>query len=70
MSHVVPGYTSFSVDSRVHSQGVLVAAGKMLKHKYGFAHTTLQVETYEDEMSSCGPCQGRASIDRHRKSPS
>ena len=66
-SFMCSSLNSFSVDSRVHPQGVLVAAGKMLKDKYGFAHTTLQVETYQDEMSSCGPCQGN---DRQRRSPS
>lgn len=59
-------------DSLMHSQAVLVAAGEMLKEKYGFAHTTIQVERYQDEMSSCGPCQGTSSAQqnhRQRRSP-
>ena len=51
-------YYLYCIDSQTHSQDVLTAASKMLKHKYGFAHTTLQVEKYQDEMGSCGPCQG------------
>ena len=32
-------------------------ASLMLREKYGFAHATLQVEYYQDEMDNCGPCQ-------------
>ena len=45
-------------DSGTRSQGVLVSASKLLRDKYGFAHTTLQVEEYQQEMDYCGPCQG------------
>ena len=38
-------------------QAVLEAASEMLRNKYGFSNTTLQVEHFQDVMETCGPCQ-------------
>lgn len=38
-------------------QAVLTAASIMLRNKYGFSNTILQVEHFQDEMETCGPCQ-------------
>jgi zinc transporter 2 len=38
-------------------QDVLSEASKMLHQKYGFHHTTLQVEDYKRIMGECDKCQ-------------
>ena len=53
-----------SLAPRTDSQPVLMEASRMLQEKYGFAHTTLQVEYYQDEMDNCGPCQRKSGAGR------
>ena len=60
--------SSLSLDSHTQTQGVLVAASEMLKQRYGFVHTVLQVEKYQDEMSSCESCQKKDQLLQYRKS--
>ena len=41
-----------------NKQRVLEEASHMLREKYGFSHTTLQVEEFHEAMVDCGACQG------------
>ena len=47
----------FFAEKEADVQTVLTAASIMLRNKYGFSNTTLQVEHFQDEMETCGPCQ-------------
>ena len=50
-------FINIFTDSKVNAQQIVASCAKLVRDRYGIVESTIQVETYVNEMQDCTQCQ-------------